>query len=79
MEWHERMKTELIVGETYINREGVEMKVIVKLPTNEFLVQNDKGVYHVKDFYDYGNGYIVNPNGSFGEYPNPRDLIKIKL
>lgn len=78
MEWHERMKTELIVGKTYINREGVEMKVIEKLPTSEFHVQNDKGLYHFVDFYDYGNGYIVNLNGSFGEYPNPRDLVEMK-
>jgi hypothetical protein len=72
------MKIELKVGETYINREGVEMKVMEKLPTNEFIVQNDKGIYCVKDFYDYGNGYIVNLSGGFGEYPNHRDLIKIK-
>ena len=74
MEWHERMKTEIQVGKSYKNRDGLIMDVVEKITDNDFHVTNKDGVYN---HGDYGNGYIVNKIGGFGSYPNHRDLIEV--
>lgn len=74
MEWYERMKTEIQVGKSYKNRNGLVMDVVEKLSDNDFHVTNKDGVYN---HGDYGNGYVVNRIGGFGNYPNHRDLIEV--
>lgn len=74
MEWYERMKTEIQVGKSYKNRDGLVMDVVEKLSDNDYHVTNKDGAYN---HGDYGNGYIVNKIGGFGNYPNNRDLIEV--
>lgn len=73
MEWYERMKTEIQVGKSYKNRDGLIMDVVERKTDNDFLVTNKNGFY---DHGEYGNGYVVNKFGGFGSYPNRRDLIE---
>lgn len=68
----ERLNTQIKVGETYLNRGGVPMDVIQQLNETEFHITNKDGVYNAGE---YGNGYVVSINGSFGNTPNPRDLV----
>ena len=74
MELYERMKTEIQVGKSYKNRDGVVMDVVEKLSDNHFHVTNKDGVYN---HGEYGNGYIVNKIGGFGNCPNHRDLTEV--
>jgi hypothetical protein len=72
MPWNERMKTEIQIGKYYKNRNDITVKVIGKVD-DKFHVMNEGGTY---DHSEYGNGYLVDRFGGFGNYPNPYDLIK---
>ena len=74
MKWCERMKIEIKVDKSYLNRDGIIMDVIEKLTDNDYHVTNKHGIY---SYPKYVNGYIVTKFGGFGDYPNHRDLIKI--
>ena len=68
------MKVEIQVGKSYKNRDGLIMDVIEKKTENHFHVTNKDGAYN---HGEYGNGYIVNKFGGFGNYPNQRDIIEV--
>lgn len=72
MNWNERMSTQIVVGKSYKNRDGVIMDIVEKITENDYLVTNKDGAYNDREF---GNGYIVTKYGGFGSYPNHRDLI----
>lgn len=74
MEINERMKTEIQVGESYKNRDGVIMDVVEKLTDNDYAVTNKDGAYN---YGEYGNGYVVTKFGGFGICHNHMDLIEL--
>ncbi len=63
-------------GSFYKNRQGEVEQFTCSTKENfenMYHVINENGAY---DLGDYGNGYIVNSVGGFGNCPNMRDLVK---
>ena len=75
MEWHERMKTKISVGERYEMRDGTKWTVTEKRTDDAFLIEKDKPK---KGYIDISmhKSFIVGAFGNFGSYPNHFDLVR---
>lgn len=75
MDWYERMKTKIKVGERYQMRNGTNWTVTEMRDDDHFLIDKDKP----KEGYIYlskRKQLVVGAFGNFGLYPNPFDLVK---
>lgn len=75
MEWHERMKTKINVGERYEMRDGTKWTVFEKRDEDAFLIEKDKPKEGYIDISMH-KSFIVGAVGNFGSYPNHFDLVK---
>ena len=75
MNWNERMKTKIKVGERYQMRDGTKWTVAEMRDEEHFLIDKDKPKEGYIDISMHKQ-FIVGAFGNFGSYPNPFDLVK---
>lgn len=74
MEWSERLKTKIKVGERYVMRNGSTWTVSEKIDENYFLIKKNNIKEEYIDFSIHKE-LIIGILGNFGNYPNQFDLV----